>query len=117
MERDGKICRRAEEVNGKPPGIRGITFGHGARGGPGLHTRARGPGAFFKRRGLSSVTCSASEPSAYSLPVWLWGASTGLDSGEPRCLSQIERTTIAARARNSLCQFWKDSNQKREVAM
>jgi hypothetical protein len=48
-------------------------------------------------------------------PVSLCGASTGFDSGEPRCLSLIESNTMLATARNSLCQFWKDSNQKREL--
>lgn len=44
-------------------------------------------------------------------PVAEWGVATGLDSGEPFSRSQIERITIAKMARNSLCQFWNDSNQ------
>ena len=38
-----------------------------------------------------------------------------MDWEEPLCLEKIESTTIAPIARNSLCQFWNDSNQKREV--
>ncbi len=38
-------------------------------------------------------------------PVSLWDACTGFDSGEPHCLSQIDNTTMAKTARNSLCQF------------
>jgi hypothetical protein len=49
------------------------------------------------------------------VPVSLCGVSTGLDSGDPRCRRKIENTTMLAIARNSLCQFWKDSNQNREV--
>ena len=41
-------------------------------------------------------------------PVWPCGAETGLDSGEPRCRSQIDKSTMAPTARNSLCQFWRD---------
>ena len=44
-------------------------------------------------------------------PVASWGAATAFDSGDSRCLSQIERTTRMAVERNSLCQFWKLSNQ------
>jgi hypothetical protein len=38
-------------------------------------------------------------------PVLEWEASTGFDSGEPFSRSQIESTTIAKMAKNSLCQF------------
>jgi hypothetical protein len=51
----------------------------------------------------------------HSLPVWWCGASTGFDSGDPRWRSQIDRTTIAPIDRNSLCQFWNDSNQNLDV--
>jgi hypothetical protein len=51
----------------------------------------------------------------HSLPVSSWGLSTGFDSGDPRCRRKIERITIAAMAKNSLCQFCNDSNQNREV--
>lgn len=49
-------------------------------------------------------------------PVSPWGWSTGFDSGEPLCRRNTESTTSAPIDRNSLCQFWNDSNQKREVA-
>lgn len=42
-------------------------------------------------------------------------AATGFDSGEPRWRKKMERMTIEPMARNSLCQFWKDSNQNRVV--
>ena len=42
------------------------------------------------------------------------GAATGFDSGEPFWRSQIVSVTIANTARNSLCQFWNDSNQNWE---
>ena len=48
-------------------------------------------------------------------PVSSCALCTGLDSGEPCSRSQIESTTKAPTAKNSLCQFWKDSNQKRDV--
>jgi hypothetical protein len=48
-------------------------------------------------------------------PVSSCALCTGLDSGEPFSRSQIESTAKAPTAKNSLCQFWKDSNQKREV--
>ena len=41
--------------------------------------------------------------------------TTGFDSGEPFSRSQIDSTTMVKMARNSLCQFWKDSNQNWEV--
>ena len=41
----------------------------------------------------------------YSVPVCSCGASTGFDSGEPRCRRTTLNSTIAASARNSLCQF------------
>ncbi len=44
-------------------------------------------------------------------------ASTGFDSAEPCCRSQIVRITIAASDRNSLCQFWSDSCQNLAVPM
>ena len=50
-------------------------------------------------------------------PVLAYGAFTALDSGEPRCRKTIESTTNEATARNSLCQFWNDSNQNCEVRM
>lgn len=43
-------------------------------------------------------------------PVSSCGAATAFDSGDSRCLSQMERTTRTAVERNSLCQFWKLSN-------
>jgi hypothetical protein len=46
-------------------------------------------------------------------PVSWCGACTALDSGEYRCLRYTASHTIDAMARNSLCQFWNDSNQKR----
>ena len=48
-------------------------------------------------------------------PVSLCGLSTGFDSGDPRCRRKIDNTTMLAMARNSLCQFWKDSNQNLQV--
>ncbi len=45
-------------------------------------------------------------------PVSEWGASTGFDSGDPFCLRKIDSITMLAIDRNSLCQFWKVSNQK-----
>src|SRR4051812_22449199 len=48
--------------------------------------------------------------SAY-FPVSSFGASTGFDSGEPFCRRKIEKNTIAATDKNSLCQFCNDSNQ------
>jgi len=50
------------------------------------------------------------------LPVCAWLAATGFDSGEPRCRSTIEKMIRLPTARNSLCQFWNDSNQNRDVA-
>ena len=38
-----------------------------------------------------------------------------MDSGEPRSRNQMDKTTTVPTAKNSLCQFWKDSNQKRAV--
>ena len=46
----------------------------------------------------------------YPLPVSEWGAATGLDSGEPRWRRKIDSTASVPTARNSLCQFWNDSN-------
>ena len=37
-----------------------------------------------------------------------------MDSAEPRWRRKMVPTTIAASERNSLCQFWNDSNQKRD---
>lgn len=55
---------------------------------------------------------SPSGPDAdQAAPAFEWGAATGFDSGDSRCLSQIERTIRTAVERNSLCQFWKLSNQ------
>jgi len=48
-------------------------------------------------------------------PVIACRAATGFGSGEPRSRKKIVRTTIAATARNSLCEFRSDSNQKRLV--
>ena len=42
---------------------------------------------------------------SYSLPVWLWGLLTGLDSGDPRCRRKMDRTISTPMERNSLCQF------------
>lgn len=49
-------------------------------------------------------------------PVSAWLAATVFDSGDPRCRRKIENTIRVPTARNSLCQFWNDSHQKREVA-
>ena len=48
-------------------------------------------------------------------PVSICARWTGLDSGEPFSRSQIESATRAPTAKNSLCQFCKDSNQNRDV--
>src|SRR5687767_7845199 len=50
------------------------------------------------------------------LPVCECGAATRFDSGDPRSRSQMLKITMHPTARNSLCQFWNDSNQKRLVA-
>ena len=46
-------------------------------------------------------------------PVSLFGVSTGFDCEEPFCLIKKDNTSRAKTERNSLCQFWKDSNQNR----
>src|SRR5690606_5914119 len=43
--------------------------------------------------------------------VWKCGAETGFDSGDPRSRRKIASTISTAVERNSLCQFWKLSNQ------
>jgi len=58
-----------------------------------------------------------SVPQRHTEPVSSWGESTGFDSGEPFCRRKTDRSTSAPTDRNSLCQFWSDSNQKRFVAM
>ena len=39
------------------------------------------------------------------------GTCTGFDCGDPFCRRKIDRTIRTATERNSLCQFWNDSNQ------
>jgi hypothetical protein len=67
-------------------------------------TSTRNPGA----RGLGARL-------DHPAPVSWCGLSTGFDSGEPRWRRKIESRTTSAIDRNSLCQFWNDSNQKRDV--
>ena len=50
-------------------------------------------------------------------PVSSCGASTGFDCGEPFSLKKIDNTTMANTDKNSLCQFWNDSNQKRALVI
>jgi hypothetical protein len=50
---------------------------------------------------------------AVQRPVSACGACTGFDSGDHRCLRYTASHTMEAIARNSLCQFWNDSNQNR----
>ena len=45
------------------------------------------------------------------VPVCECGASTGFDCGESFARSQMLSSTTASTERNSLCQFWNDSNQ------
>src|SRR5690606_2709880 len=47
-------------------------------------------------------------------PVSISGASTGFDWDDPYWRRKMDSTTIANIERNSLCQFWNDSNQNRE---
>src|SRR5687767_3534313 len=60
------------------------------------------------------TTRTSFEPNSYaqSFPVSVSPASTGLDSGEPFCRKKMESTTNTQIDKNSLCQFWNDSNQK-----
>jgi hypothetical protein len=53
--------------------------------------------------------CNSSEQARYS-PVSLDGAATGFDCADPCCRSQIDIKTSNATEKNSLCQFWNDSN-------
>jgi len=48
-------------------------------------------------------------------PVSECGLSTSFDSGEPSCRRKMDSTIIERMARNSLCQFWNDSNQNCDV--
>ena len=50
-----------------------------------------------------------------TVPVSEWLAATGLLSGDPRWRRNTLSTTMARTARNSLCQFWNDSNQNCEL--
>jgi len=53
---------------------------------------------------------------AAQVPVSVFGANTGLGSGDPRWRRKIDRTTKSAVDRNSDCHFWKDTNQSSEAA-
>ena len=70
----------------------------------------------FRRRVVRGGAGAGPRPGRrYPSPVALCGAGTGFDSGEPSWRSRIERTTSAPMERNSLCQFWNDSNHSRAV--
>jgi hypothetical protein len=91
---------------------------------PGAGSKAISP---FISRTLQTLRCERNRyvnricaPSIRSRnaypPVSLIAAATGFDSGDPRCRKKMESATMLPMARNSLCQFWNDSNQKRVVA-
>ena len=61
--------------------------------------------------GVAAHRNRVSSSAFYAVPVSACGAATGFDSGEPRWRRKIDSTTIEKTARNSLCQFWNDSNQ------
>jgi hypothetical protein len=66
---------------------------------------------------LSRTVCAdCSARLCYQPPVLLCGAATGFDWEVLLCLRQCESPIIAPIARNWLCQFWNDSNQKRGAA-
>ncbi len=75
--------------------------------------RSKHYGVFVDRRVCRNVHL----PGTHNcLPVSACDACTGFDSAEPSWRRKTERTTTTAIERNSLCQFWNDSNQNVELA-
>ena len=100
---------------------RGVTPGWRPRGGP-VVFRSRvwfGDIGSISSETLSHFTSAAAEPRGrcsespdwHHRPFRHGAPCTGFDSGEPSCREIPANHTMTPTERNSLCQFWSDSNR------
>ena len=70
-----------------------------------------------QRRSSSPVARRPPPAAGFYSPVSSVGAATGFDCGDPFCRNQIVSSASTPTEKNSLCQFWNDSNQNSLVPM
>ena len=100
--------RLPQESQGQPPKLR-------AAASPAPADPQEDPGLGDGGVQVFHILINANGPARSHVPVWEWGASTSFDCDDPFSRRKIDRITIAPIDRNSLCQFWSDSNQNRAV--